>query len=107
MVTKNTLAKLAIKGTPFEVLADSLKGPIAIAFGFGDQVAPAKALSKFIESNSTIGAIASKKCRCSALVNFCILSAILSLVNGPDAIITFPSGISVNSSLISSILGLD
>lgn len=49
MVTKNTLAKLAIKGTPFEVLADSLKGPIAIAFGFGDQVAPAKALSKFIK----------------------------------------------------------
>ena len=49
MVTKNTLAKLAIKGTPYEVLADSLKGPIAIAFGFGDQVAPAKALSNFIK----------------------------------------------------------
>ena len=49
MVTKNTLAKLAMKGTPYEVLADSMKGPIAIAFGFGDQVAPAKALSKFIK----------------------------------------------------------
>jgi large subunit ribosomal protein L10 len=49
MVTKNTLAKLAIKDTPYEVLADSLKGPIAIAFGFGDQVAPAKALSNFIK----------------------------------------------------------
>lgn len=49
MVTKNTLAKIAIKGTPFEVLADTLKGPIAIAFGFGDQVAPAKALSEFIK----------------------------------------------------------
>ena len=49
MVTKNTLAKIAIKGTPYEVLADSLKGPIAIAFGFGDQVAPAKALSNFIK----------------------------------------------------------
>jgi large subunit ribosomal protein L10 len=49
MVTKNTLAKLAIKGTPYEVLADCFKGPIAIAFGFGDQVAPAKALSKFIK----------------------------------------------------------
>jgi len=48
MVTKNTLAKIAIKDTPYEVLADVLKGPIAIAFGFGDQVAPAKALSKFI-----------------------------------------------------------
>ena len=49
MVTKNTLAKIAIKGTPYEVLADSLKGPIALAFGFEDQVAPAKALSKFIK----------------------------------------------------------
>ena len=49
MVTKNTLAKLAIKDTPYEVLAETFKGPIAIAFGFEDQVAPAKALSKFIK----------------------------------------------------------
>ena len=49
MVTKNTLAKLAIKGTPYEVLTETLKGPIAIAFGFEDQVAPAKALSEFIK----------------------------------------------------------
>lgn len=49
MVTKNTLAKLAIKDTPYEVLAETLRGPIAIAFGFSDQVAPAKALSKFIK----------------------------------------------------------
>ncbi len=49
MVTKNTLAKIAIKGTPYEILADSLKGPIAIAFGFDDQVSPAKAVSKFIK----------------------------------------------------------
>ena len=49
MVTKNTLAKIAIKGTPYEGLADSMKGPIAIAFGFEDQVAPAKALSNFIK----------------------------------------------------------
>ena len=49
MVTKNTLAKLAIKDTPYEVLTETLKGPIAIAFGFEDQVAPAKALSKFIK----------------------------------------------------------
>ncbi len=49
MVTKNTLAKIAIKGTPYEVLAEKLQGPIAIAFGFEDQVAPAKALSQFIK----------------------------------------------------------
>ncbi len=49
MVTKNTLAKIAFKGTDFEVLADSLTGPVAIAFGFEDQVSPAKAVSKFIK----------------------------------------------------------
>ena len=49
MVTKNTLAKVASKGTPFEVLADSLKGPVAIAFGFKDEVAPAKVVTKFIK----------------------------------------------------------
>ena len=49
MVTKNTLAKISIKGTPYEVLAETLKGPVAIAFGFTDQVSPAKALSKFIK----------------------------------------------------------
>ena len=49
MVTKNTLAKIAVKGTEYEVLADSLTGPVAIAFGFDDQVAPAKVLAKFIK----------------------------------------------------------
>ena len=49
MVTKNTLAKIAIKGTQYEVLADVLSGPVAIAFGFGDQVVPAKVLSKFMK----------------------------------------------------------
>lgn len=49
MVTKNTLAKVASKGTQFEVLADALKGPVAIAFGFADEVAPAKVVTKFIK----------------------------------------------------------
>ncbi len=49
MVTKNTLAKLAVKGTEFEVLDQVFKGPIAIAFGFEDQAAPAKVLAKFIK----------------------------------------------------------
>jgi len=49
MVTKNTLAKVAIKGTEYEVMTDLMKGPIAIAFGFEDQVSPAKVVSKFIK----------------------------------------------------------
>ena len=51
MVTKNTLAKLAVKGTEYEVLTELLKGPVAIAFGFDDQVSPAKAVSKFIKES--------------------------------------------------------
>ncbi len=51
MVTKNTLAKIAIKDTPYEILSDVLTGPVAIAFGFKDQVAPAKVLSKFIKDS--------------------------------------------------------
>ncbi len=50
-VTKNTLAKIAIKGTEFEALADLCKGPVAIAFGFEDQVSPAKVVSKFIKDS--------------------------------------------------------
>jgi len=49
MVTKNTLAKVAIKGTQYEAMTDLMKGPIAIAFGFDDQVSPAKVVSKFIK----------------------------------------------------------
>lgn len=49
MVTKNTLAKIAVKDTQYEVLAETFKGPIALAFGFEDQVSPAKALAAFIK----------------------------------------------------------
>lgn len=48
-VTKNTLAKIAVKGTAFEVLTDCFKGPIALAFGFKDQVSPAKVVANFIK----------------------------------------------------------
>ena len=48
-VVKNTLAKIAVKGTPYEILTEKLTGPIALAFGFNDPVSPAKALSNFIK----------------------------------------------------------
>jgi large subunit ribosomal protein L10 len=49
MVTKNTLAKIAVKGTEYEALTEKLSGPVALAFGFSDPVSPAKALTKFIK----------------------------------------------------------
>ena len=43
-VVKNTLARLAAKGTPYEKLTESLEGPNAIILGYDDVVAPAKVL---------------------------------------------------------------
>ncbi len=48
-VTKNTLCKIASKGTNFEAVESLLQGPSAIAFGFGDEVSAAKVLAKFIK----------------------------------------------------------
>ena len=48
-VIKNTLAKIAFKDTNLEGIEEFLKGPSAIAFGFEDQVSPAKVLTKFIK----------------------------------------------------------
>lgn len=48
-VVKNTLAKIAIKDTQFEGLEEFLKGPSGIAFGFGDEVAPAKVILKYLK----------------------------------------------------------
>jgi large subunit ribosomal protein L10 len=48
-VTKNTLAKIAIEGTEYEVLKDVFKGPTAIACGFKDEVSPAKIVTQFIK----------------------------------------------------------
>ncbi|MDH3975984.1 MAG: 50S ribosomal protein L10 [Deltaproteobacteria bacterium] len=53
-VTKNTLARIAIKGTDSEVLSDSLKGPTAIAFSFDDPVAGAKVLKGLAEEHDDL-----------------------------------------------------
>src|SRR5947208_6350880 len=43
-VVKNTLARLAAKGTPLEKFTETLDGPNAIILGYDDVVAPAKVL---------------------------------------------------------------
>jgi len=43
-VVKNTLARLAAKGTPLEQFAEQLTGPNAIILGYDDVVVPAKVL---------------------------------------------------------------
>jgi large subunit ribosomal protein L10 len=50
-VVKNTLAKIATKGTPAEKLAAALKGPTSIAYNDTDPVALAKALTAYAKAN--------------------------------------------------------
>lgn len=53
-VVKNTLARKAAEGTPFEQAAEHFKGVTAIAIGEGDPVNLSKAISKFTKANPDI-----------------------------------------------------
>jgi len=53
-VVKNTLARIAVKGTQFENTTESLKGVTAIAWTDGDPVVLSKAISKFMKDNADI-----------------------------------------------------
>lgn len=50
-VVKNTLARIAVRGGTHDVLKDHLKENCAIAFGFDDPVAAAKALIDYGKAN--------------------------------------------------------
>lgn len=52
-VLKNTLARRAIQGTPFEQLSDELTGPLMYAIS-EDPVAGAKVLSAFAKNNDKL-----------------------------------------------------
>ena len=51
-VVKNTLATIASKGTSAEAISDSFAGPVALAIGYGESVAAAKALMAFVSKES-------------------------------------------------------
>jgi large subunit ribosomal protein L10 len=50
-VIKNTLARRAVAGTPFEKASEHFKGVTAVATSKGDPVALSKAISKFTKDN--------------------------------------------------------
>jgi large subunit ribosomal protein L10 len=52
-VLKNTLARRAVKGTPFEVASDSMVGPLIYGFS-EDAVAAAKVISDFAKTNDKL-----------------------------------------------------
>ncbi len=49
-VVKNTMMKLAAKGTDLEKLNDYFEGPTAIAISYGDPIPLAKILSEFVKT---------------------------------------------------------
>lgn len=53
-VVKNTLARKAAEGTPFEQAVEHFKGVTAIALSEGDPVALSKAISKFAKENPEV-----------------------------------------------------
>src|SRR5215204_4437011 len=53
-VVKNSLARRALKGTPFEPLAEQFEGMTAVAYSKEDPVALAKALTTFMKNAPTL-----------------------------------------------------
>jgi large subunit ribosomal protein L10 len=53
-VVKNTLARIAVKGTDFEQATESFKGVTALAWTENDPVVLSKAISKFMKDNADI-----------------------------------------------------
>ena len=53
-VVKNTLARKAAEGTGLEPLKDHFVGPVGIALGFDDVVAPAKVLFEFSKTQAKL-----------------------------------------------------
>ena len=53
-VVKNTLARIAVKGTVFEGASEHFKGVTALAWTDSDPVILSKAISKFIKENADI-----------------------------------------------------
>ena len=53
-VVKNTLARKAAEGTPYEQAADHFKGVTAIALSESDPVGLSKAVSKFVRENPEV-----------------------------------------------------
>jgi large subunit ribosomal protein L10 len=53
-VVKNTLARKAAEGTPFEQATDHFKGVTALALSEGDPVSLSKAISRFTKANPDV-----------------------------------------------------
>jgi len=57
-VVKNTLAKRAVAGTPFECVGAKLKGPLVLAFSQNDPGAAARLVKAFAKDNDKLVTVA-------------------------------------------------
>ena len=84
-VVKNTLAKIAAKGTPAEALSKALEGSTSIAYNNSDPVALAKALVAYAKTNPVFvfktGMVEGR------VVNLADLNAIASLPSKEELIV--------------------
>ena len=87
-VLKNSLARRAVEGTPFAVLADKMVGPLIYGIST-DPVAAAKVLNGFAKDNDKL------VIKAGAMANY------LMDVNGVKALATMPS----REELLSTLLG--
>lgn len=53
-VVKNTLARIAVRGTPYEVISEHFRGVSAVAWTESDPVSLSRTISKFIKNNSDL-----------------------------------------------------
>lgn len=58
-VVKNTLARFAAEKAGKDFLVGSFEGPVAIAFGYGEVIEPAKTLAGYIRTSDSILSIKS------------------------------------------------
>ncbi len=56
-VFKNTLLRLAIKGTPYEGIYKNLKGPLAVAYTTKDAAGMAKAVVEFVKGRKSVAVV--------------------------------------------------
>ena len=94
-VTKNRLAKIAIKGSKFEQLADQFSGPTAIAVS-EDPVAAAKVVSEFAKTNDKLviigGALDEKVLDVAGVVALARLPSLDNLRSKLISVLQAPAG---------------
>jgi large subunit ribosomal protein L10 len=53
-ITKKSLAQIAFKNSGFEIDLKKIKAQLALVFGFGDEISPAKIIHQFSQKNPNL-----------------------------------------------------